>query len=142
MYSEQKLKSEELIALTGMLDMRGSIRGEEKWAKADANTEPRRCCPSLPKDTMLDLMRKYGPETWISRHRVKTSSVQSIRRKFVRFFPDFSTRFRYDPSSGQYVPNLGEDAEIARREFLRYVATQKKLEGAYTKPKMGNNVLK
>lgn len=75
---------------------------------------------SVPIEHMLELMEKYGPLY----NSVKTrssgfTSKNAIRRKFARWFPDFVQSFRYDHDSGKFVPLLGEDKELLRRELSR-----------------------
>jgi hypothetical protein len=71
-------------------------------------------------DEMIRLMRVYGP---IKSIRVRTTDpkgtkLMSIKRKFYRWFPDFSERFVQTPE-GWYTPRAGHEAEMKYRAAMR-----------------------
>ena len=73
-------------------------------------------------DEMKRLMRVYGPIK-CQRNRTpkdsgKTMKIESIRRKFYRWFPDFEERFQ-KTLDGWYKPKFGHEAEMAHREDMR-----------------------
>ena len=73
-------------------------------------------------DEMKRLMRVYGSLKCL-RNRTpkdsgKTVKLESIKRKFYRWFPDFEERFEKS-SEGWYQPKLGHEHEMRYREEMR-----------------------
>lgn len=73
-------------------------------------------------DEMKRLMRVYGSLKCL-RNRTpkdsgKTVKLESIKRKFYRWFPDFEDRFEKSPE-GWYQPKLGHEHEMRYREEMR-----------------------
>jgi hypothetical protein len=73
-------------------------------------------------DEMKRLMRVYGSLKCL-RNRTpkdsgKTVKLESIKRKFYRWFPDFEERFEKSPE-GWYQPKLGHEHEMRYREEMR-----------------------
>jgi hypothetical protein len=72
-------------------------------------------------DEMTRLMRVYGPIKTIrvrSADPNKGAKALSIKRKFYRWFPDFSERFAQTPE-GWYTPIAGHEAEMKYRAMMR-----------------------
>jgi hypothetical protein len=77
---------------------------------------------AIPFEEMQRLMRVYGSLKCL-RNRTpkdsgKTVKLESIRRKFYRWFPDFEQRFEKTPE-GWYQPKLGHEHEMRYREDMR-----------------------
>ena len=73
-------------------------------------------------DEMKRLMRVYGSLKCL-RNRTpkdsgKTVKLESIKRKFYRWFPDFEERFEKTPE-GWYQPKIGHEHEMRYREEMR-----------------------
>ena len=77
---------------------------------------------SVTFDEMNRLMKVYGPikylRTNLSRPSSKVPKPESVKRRFYRWFPDFSNRFVKD-SEGWWVPKAGHYEEIEHRKDLR-----------------------
>lgn len=76
---------------------------------------------SVPFDEMKRLMRVYGPVKCLRNRTPKDSQsakVESVKRKFYRWFPDLDERF-IRTSEGWYTPKAGHEAEMAYREMMR-----------------------
>jgi hypothetical protein len=72
-------------------------------------------------EEMTRLMRVYGPIKSIRARKTdkaKNTKVLSIKRKFYRWFPDFSERFEPTPD-GWYKPKIGHEAEMKYRAAMR-----------------------
>lgn len=83
---------------------------------------PKRGDGSVPFEEMKRLMRVYGSLKCL-RNRTpqesgKTVKLDSIKRKFYRWFPDFEERFEKTPD-GWYQPKLGHEHEMRYREEMR-----------------------
>lgn len=77
---------------------------------------------SVPFDEMKRLMRVYGSLKCL-RNRTpvvsgKTAKVDSIKRKFYRWFPDLEERF-VRTEEGWYRPKMGHEEEMRYREAAR-----------------------
>ena len=77
---------------------------------------------SVSFDEMKRLMRVYGSLKCL-RNRTpkdsgKTVKLESIKRKFYRWFPDFEERFEKTPE-GWYQPKIGHEQEMRYREEMR-----------------------
>lgn len=73
-------------------------------------------------DEMQRLMRVYGSLKCL-RNRTpkdsgKTVKLESIKRKFYRWFPDFEERFEKTPE-GWFQPKIGHENEMRYREEMR-----------------------
>lgn len=82
---------------------------------------------SVPFAEMQRLMRVYGS---IKCHRKRNNGpeenmkIDSVKRKFYRWFPDFEEKFEKDPEASAggnvvYRPKAGHEAEIRYREEMR-----------------------
>jgi len=82
---------------------------------------------SVPFAEMQRLMRVYGS---IKCHRKRSSGpeenmkIDSVKRKFYRWFPDFDEKFEKDPEASAggnvvYRPKAGHEAEMSYREEMR-----------------------
>jgi hypothetical protein len=82
---------------------------------------------------MIELMQIYGSEVSDTAMPPRKSCVQkaSVIRQFRRWNPNFSDFFEY--RNGRWVPKLGKEAEIKRREHSRR-------EAATTKKKQPNHI--
>ena len=77
---------------------------------------------SVAFDEMKRLMRVYGSLKCL-RNRTpvdsgKAAKVESIKRKFYRWFPDLDERFERTPE-GWYRPRAGHEEEMKYREAMR-----------------------
>eukprot|EP00571_Detonula_confervacea_P014939 CAMPEP_0172307288 /NCGR_PEP_ID=MMETSP1058-20130122/8179_1 /TAXON_ID=83371 /ORGANISM="Detonula confervacea, Strain CCMP 353" /LENGTH=224 /DNA_ID=CAMNT_0013019419 /DNA_START=119 /DNA_END=793 /DNA_ORIENTATION=- len=77
---------------------------------------------SVPFDEMKRLMRVYGSLKCL-RNRTPVDSgraakVESVKRKFYRWFPDLDGRFVRTPE-GWYRPKAGHEEEMRYREMMR-----------------------
>lgn len=77
---------------------------------------------SVPFDEMKRLMRVYGSLKCL-RNRTpvdsgRTAKVESIKRKFYRWFPDLDARF-VRTIKGWYRPIVGHEEEMKYRESMR-----------------------
>lgn len=98
--------------------------------KIKATSATRRVGGGIPIDEMRRLMRVYGSIKCLRKRQktgdeTKNAKIDSIKRKFYRWFPDFDERFeRVDagssPGGGYYYrPKFGHKAEIKYREEMR-----------------------
>lgn len=77
-------------------------------------------------EEMLRLMRIYGSVKCLRKRQnpddgevVYTKTrIESVKRKFYRWFPDLDERFTKD-ENGMYWPNCGHESEIRYREEMR-----------------------
>jgi hypothetical protein len=83
---------------------------------------------AIPVETMKEVMKRYGPETFEQRRATAPATDASIRRRFARFFPDFFLFFFYFPQTGTYHPYLGEFGEKQRRAVRRQLAKKTRKE--------------
>jgi len=77
---------------------------------------------SVPFDEMKRLMRVYGSLKCL-RNRTpvdsgRTAKIDSVKRKFYRWFPDLETRFDRTPE-GWFRPKAGHEEEMRYREGMR-----------------------
>jgi len=93
-------------------------------ASAKHNVKPKdpKRDTSIPFDEMKRLMRVYGSLKCL-RNRTPVDSgraakVDSIKRKFYRWFPDLEERFIRTPE-GWYRPKMGHEEEMRYREARR-----------------------
>lgn len=73
-------------------------------------------------DEMRRLMRIYGPTKCLRKRQTpdnKEVTVDSVKRKFYRWFPDLDERFQRDELTGQYHPRAGHQFELRYREEMR-----------------------
>ena len=77
---------------------------------------------------MQRLMRVYGSIKCLRKRNgpEENMKMDSAKRKFYRWFPDFEERFEKDPeasvgSAAAYRPKAGHEAEISYREEMRRV---------------------
>ena len=68
---------------------------------------------------MLELMRTYGSELSDTVMPPRKTKIQkaSVIRQFRRWNPNFLEFFQY--SGGKWVPKLGKEGELKRREEVR-----------------------
>jgi len=83
--------------------------------------DPRRDT-SVPFDEMKRLMRVYGSLKCL-RNRTpvdsgKAAKIDSVKRKFYRWFPDLEERFVRTPE-GWFRPTIGHEEEMWYREAMR-----------------------
>mmetsp|Transcript_4961 Transcript_4961/g.7807 ORF Transcript_4961/g.7807 Transcript_4961/m.7807 type:complete len:242 (-) Transcript_4961:255-980(-) len=95
-------------------------------ASAKYNVKPKdpKRDTSVPFDEMKRLMRVYGSMKCL-RNRTpvdsgRTAKVESVKRKFYRWFPDLDERFVRTPE-GWYKPKDGHEEEMRYREAMRKV---------------------
>jgi hypothetical protein len=76
-------------------------------------------------EEMLRLMRIYGSVKCLRKRQNPDDSevytktrIESVKRKFYRWFPDLDERFTKD-ENGMYWPNCGHEGEIRYREEMR-----------------------
>ena len=75
---------------------------------------------------MLRLMNTYGSVKCLRNHQKKNgddinnAKIDSVRRKFYRWFPDIDERFERD-HEGIYHPKLGHEFEVDYRERMRKI---------------------
>eukprot|EP00581_Thalassiosira_minuscula_P010510 CAMPEP_0183710140 /NCGR_PEP_ID=MMETSP0737-20130205/5969_1 /TAXON_ID=385413 /ORGANISM="Thalassiosira miniscula, Strain CCMP1093" /LENGTH=221 /DNA_ID=CAMNT_0025938363 /DNA_START=223 /DNA_END=888 /DNA_ORIENTATION=- len=93
-------------------------------ASAKYNVKPRdpKRDTSVPFDEMKRLMRVYGSLKCL-RNRTpvdsgRTAKMESVKRKFYRWFPDLDERFVRTPE-GWYKPKAGHEEEMRYREEMR-----------------------
>ena len=77
---------------------------------------------SIPLDEMERLMRVYGSLKCLRNRTPLTSGrstkVESVKRKFYRWFPDLDERF-IRTEEGWYIPKAGHEEEMQYREAMR-----------------------
>ncbi|KAL3800656.1 hypothetical protein HJC23_006118 [Cyclotella cryptica] len=84
----------------------------------------------VPFEEMQRLMAEYGPIKTPRKRKIKdvssdengtggTAKMESIKRKFYRWFPDFEERFVKNPDGFTYRPKAGHDKEVAYRVAMR-----------------------
>jgi len=91
-------------------------------AKHNVKTKDPKRDTSVPFDEMKRLMRVYGSLKCL-RNRTpvdsgRTAKMESVKRKFYRWFPDLDERFVRTPE-GWYKPKGGHEEEMRRREIMR-----------------------
>jgi len=77
----------------------------------------------VPFEEMRRLMRVYGPIKCLRKRQSAkggddNAKVDSVKRKFYRWFPDLDDRFEKD-KEGKYQPKFGHDHELRYREEKR-----------------------
>jgi len=85
---------------------------------------------------MKRLMRVYGSLKCL-RNRTpkdpdKAAKVESVKRKFYRWFPDLDQRFERT-EEGWYQPKAGHEEEMAYRESMRKSDQEKLVKKRVTK---------
>ncbi|KAL7543236.1 hypothetical protein ACHAXR_012520 [Thalassiosira sp. AJA248-18] len=97
---------------------------KKKSGSAKYNVKPKdpKRDTSVPFDEMKRLMRVYGSLKCL-RNRTpvdsgRSAKVESIKRKFYRWFPDLEERFVCTPE-GWYRPKAGHEDEMKHREAMR-----------------------
>lgn len=78
---------------------------------------------SVPFEEMRRLMQVYGSIKCLRKRAqkpgtAKNAKVDSVKRKFYRWFPDLDERFEKDVH-GFYTPRFGHEAELRYREGMR-----------------------
>jgi len=91
-------------------------------AKHNVKTKDPKRDTSVPFDEMKRLMRVYGSLKCL-RNRTPVDSgriakMESVKRKFYRWFPDLDERFVRTPE-GWYKPKGGHEEEMRHRETMR-----------------------
>jgi len=78
---------------------------------------------SVPVDEMRRLMRVYGSIKCLRKQKNSVSTanmkIDSVKRKFYRWFPDLDERFVKDKERGFYRPRFGHQFEMQYREEMR-----------------------
>jgi len=75
----------------------------------------------VPFEEMRRLMRVYGSIKCLRKRQTPDNAnakVESVKRKFYRWFPDLEERFERD-AEGFYIPRLGHENELRYREEMR-----------------------
>jgi hypothetical protein len=67
---------------------------------------------------MIDLMDEFGPEDFVL-NRSFSMTERSVEQRFKKWNPHFSDCFGFDVKSSKWVPKLGKEKELQRREKLR-----------------------
>lgn len=81
--------------------------------------------PGIPFEEMCRLMTTYGSIKCLRQRQKKSASedvrtkIDSIKRKFYRWFPDLEERFTRNVNTGMYYPNAGHVAELQYRKMMR-----------------------
>jgi len=84
----------------------------------------------VPFEEMIRLMTQYGPIKSARKRKNKgntdndeetggSTKMESIKRKFYRWFPDFEERFVKETDGIHYRPKEGHDGEVAYRLAMR-----------------------
>ncbi len=75
----------------------------------------------IKKKEMKRLMHEFGPERHESESRTKkqTTNVESVSRKFRRWFPLFFHWFYYCYKKRRWLPRIGVKTEKVRRRIMR-----------------------
>ena len=80
---------------------------------------------SIPFGEMRRLMTTYGSIKCLRKRQKKSASedhctkIDSVKRKFYRWFPDLDERFTRNVNTGMYFPNVGHEAELQYRQMMR-----------------------
>lgn len=77
---------------------------------------------SMPIGEIKRLLRVYGPAVPLKAKEMGIAtrpSHYSLRRKFLRWNPDFLEHFCYHTTTSHWEPILGETGELQRRNLLR-----------------------
>jgi hypothetical protein len=117
---EDKVSDENFSAL--------SVGEGESKPKKRARKERKHQNPvyaTLSKETMIEIMEKYGPIVWYSGAKrpyldwEKERTLFALRQIFFRWNPNFTDDFYYSKETGTWMPIRGEQYEIARRVEIR-----------------------
>eukprot|EP00581_Thalassiosira_minuscula_P007132 CAMPEP_0183702966 /NCGR_PEP_ID=MMETSP0737-20130205/891_1 /TAXON_ID=385413 /ORGANISM="Thalassiosira miniscula, Strain CCMP1093" /LENGTH=310 /DNA_ID=CAMNT_0025929657 /DNA_START=125 /DNA_END=1057 /DNA_ORIENTATION=- len=85
-------------------------------------TAIKRADRGVPFDEMRRLMKVYGSLKCLRKRQAaggaENAKIDSVKRKFYRWFPDLEERFEKD-KDGCYRPKLGHEAELLYREEMR-----------------------
>lgn len=82
----------------------------------------------VPFDEMRRLMEVYGSTKCLRKRQTPLGSngtrnaavkIDSVKRKFYRWFPDLDERFERDKETGLYEPKFGHEFELKYREEMR-----------------------
>jgi len=79
----------------------------------------------IPFEEMRRLMVTYGSIKCLRKRQNKSASkddctkIDSVKRKFYRWFPDLDERFTQNINTGMYYPNAGHGAELQYRQMMR-----------------------
>ena len=79
----------------------------------------------IPFEEMRRLMTTYGSIKCLRKRQKKSASeddctkIDSVKRKFYRWFPDLDERFTRHVNTGMYFPNAGHEAELQYRQMMR-----------------------
>jgi len=97
----------------------------QKKPRSKNNKRAKRTDRGVAFEEMLRLMRIYGSVKCLrKRHNSEEGEIftktriESVKRKFYRWFPDLDERFTKD-EHGMYWPNCGHEDEIRYREEMR-----------------------
>jgi len=89
-----------------------------KNIKADRRARADR---AIPYEEMRRLMQTYGSVKCLRKRQSpggEDTKIESVKRKFYRWFPDLEERFVKD-KDGHYQPKLGHEFEVRYREEMR-----------------------
>jgi len=73
---------------------------------------------SVPFGEMRRLMGVYGSIKCLRKRHTENMKINSIKRKFYRWFPDLEERFVKD-RAGFYTPKIGHQFEMCYRQAMR-----------------------
>lgn len=98
----------------------------QKTPRSKAIKRVKRTDRGVAFDEMLRLMRIYGSVKCLRKRQnsdegetmFTKTRIESVKRKFYRWFPDLDERFTKD-EHGMYWPNCGHEDEIRYREEMR-----------------------
>jgi hypothetical protein len=111
----------------------------------------------IPFEEMKRLMDTYGSTKCLRKRQQKPSppskdgtkdeaaqsrtKIDSIKRKFYRWFPDLDERFVRDVETGNYIPKIGHENELKYRQDMRLKDGQilSKKRAKCRKERNGNN---
>ena len=102
------------------------MKDTKKQPRSRATKRAKRTDRGVAFDEMLRLMRIYGSVKCLRKRQTPDeggetytkTKIESIKRKFYRWFPDLDERFTKD-ENGMYWPNCGHEGEILYREEMR-----------------------
>lgn len=101
------------------------MKDTEKTPRSRATRRMKRTDRGVAFEEMLRLMRIYGSVKCLRKRQnsdegemYTKTKIESVKRKFYRWFPDLDERFTRD-EHGMYWPNCGHEDEIRYREEMR-----------------------
>lgn len=101
------------------------MKDTEKTPRSRSTKRVKRTDRGVAFEEMLRLMRIYGSVKCLRKRQnsdegemYTKTKIESVKRKFYRWFPDLDERFTRD-EHGMYWPNCGHEDEIRYREEMR-----------------------